>query len=134
MLDPLALVWYYGDDCVLLLYGYSFTTITSGTAAPLGIFLPCIIIGCQHWTHIWKYCHLYVSWRSKHSPLELRNNRWPQLLLSGSTRMSYSLAVIMFRDYPQMLICSCLIIFSLFVSYGVGGLVYRGLICGDYES
>ena len=31
---------------VFFLIWYIFTITTSGTAAPLGIFLPCIIIGC----------------------------------------------------------------------------------------
>ena len=54
-------------------------------------------------------------------------------MLSGSTRMSYSIAVIMLETTSDVNLFLP-IIFSLFVSYGVGGLFTRSLYVGTMRA
>lgn len=44
-LDPLN-SFSYQEVIAFFLIWFVFTTLTSGTAAPTGIFMPCILIGC----------------------------------------------------------------------------------------
>ena len=69
--------------------------ITSGTAAPCGIFMPCILIGCAI-GHI--YGIILHEWLFPGNT-DIHPQSYAIIgaaaLLSGSTRMTYSLAVIM---------------------------------------
>lgn len=54
-------------------------------------------------------------------------------MLSGSTRMTYSLAVIMLETTSDVDLFIP-IIFALFVSYGVGGIFSRSLYAGTLRA
>lgn len=101
---------------------YFFTCITSGTAVPCGIFLPCILIGCAL-GHIYNKFHLMIF---INSPYTLKPDTMAILgaaaVLSGSTRMTYSLAVIMLETTSNVELFLP-IIFTLFASYGAGTLL-----------
>lgn len=82
------------DMLVFFLLWYVFTILTSGTALPAGIFMPCIMIGCA-------LGEMYYTIATYFFPDN--QDLYPQsyaligaaAMLSGSTRMTYSLAVIM---------------------------------------
>ncbi|CDW77635.1 chloride channel protein 7 [Stylonychia lemnae] len=102
---------------------YIFLCLTSGVAAPLGIFIPCILIGCSL-GHLYFKIH-YMIFSASDSEL-IRPSTFAILgstaVLAGSTRMTYSLAVIMLETTSSVDIFLP-IIFTLFVSYGSGTLL-----------
>jgi H+/Cl- antiporter ClcA len=114
-----------------------FTYITSGTAVPCGIFLPCMVIGCGL-GHIYHPLHLYLCAlfpeSIKNDPI---NSETVAILgaaavLSGSTRMTYCLAVIMLETTANVDLFLP-VIFTLFCSYGSGFLlnsrsIYKGAL------
>jgi H+/Cl- antiporter ClcA len=114
-----------------------FTYITSGTAVPCGIFLPCMVIGCGL-GHIYHPLHLYLCAlfpeSIKNDPInsETVSILGAAAVLSGSTRMTYCLAVIMLETTANVDLFLP-VIFTLFCSYGSGFLlnsrsIYKGAL------
>ncbi len=101
---------------------YFFLIMTSGTACPLGIFIPSILIGCAL-GHMYRFLHYAIF------PLDAdpKNNipattfaiMGATAMLAGATRMTYSLAVIMLETTSSVELFLP-IIFTLFISYGSG--------------
>lgn len=98
---------------------FIYLSLTSGTAAPLGIFIPCILIGCSL-GHIYSYLH-YVMFDSD-IPAPTFAILGATAMLAGSTRMTYSLAVIMLETTSSVELFLP-IVFTLFISYGSGSLL-----------
>jgi len=102
---------------------FIFLCLTSGVAAPLGIFIPCILIGCSL-GHLYYKIH-YMIFEAPDNQM-IRPSTFAILgstaVLAGSTRMTYSLAVIMLETTSSVDIFLP-IIFTLFVSYGSGTLL-----------
>jgi H+/Cl- antiporter ClcA len=106
-----------------------FTFITSGTAVPCGIFLPSIIIGCGL-GHLIYPAHLLIFGNSTYTMNESTICiLGAAAVLSGCTRMTYSLAVIMLETTTNVDLFLP-IIFTLFSSYGIGTLVINKSIYG----
>jgi CBS domain-containing protein len=114
-----------------------FTYITSGTAVPCGIFLPCMVIGCGL-GHIYHPLHLYLctffpdSLSNEPINSETVSILGAAAVLSGSTRMTYCLAVIMLETTANVDLFLP-VIFTLFCSYGAGFLlnsrsIYKGAL------
>lgn len=106
-----------------------FTFITSGTAVPCGIFLPSILIGCGL-GHLIYPLHIAIFGSSDY----IMNESTLCILgatavLSGCTRMTYSLAVIMLETTANVDLFLP-IIFTLFASYGIGTIVVNKSIYG----
>lgn len=108
---------------------YFFVCITSGTAVPVGIFIPCILIGCSV-GHLYSHLHEAMGFNVDYKSEEPGNGIEPGIfailgataVLSGSTRMTYSLAVIMLETTSSVELFLP-IIFTLFASYGMGSLL-----------
>jgi chloride channel 7 len=101
-----------------------FTTLSSGTAVPSGIFMPMIIIGCSAGI-LYSNVHYLIFPGSKELDYiepSIFAILGASSVLSGSTRMTYSLAVIMLETSSNIDLFLP-IIFTLFVSYGTGTLV-----------
>ena len=119
MLDQNA-EYYIIELIIFFTIWYIFTIITSGTAAPLGIFLPCMIIGCA-------IGHIYANISIALFPDDpnIHSQSYAIIgaasMLSGSTRMTYSLAVLMMETTSNVHLFLPMI-FSLFVSYGISSL------------
>lgn len=115
-----------------MVYGiiwYIFTTISAGTTVPSGIFLPMIIVGCS-------VGQLYSFAFNALFPDSIEKGRGPvysiigsAAMLSGSTRMTYSIAVII-METTQNLNLFLSIIFGMFFSYLVGTLFNRSIYDG----
>jgi chloride channel 7 len=112
-----------------------FTYITSGTAVPLGIFLPCMIIGCAI-GHLYHPFHVlmfpYNDFPSNEMNSETISILGAVAVLSGATRMTFCLAVIMLETTSNMDLFLP-IIFTLFCSYGSGFIfnsrsIYKGAL------
>ena len=106
-----------------------FTSITSGTAIPLGIFIPCIMIGCglgvlYYPMHTWIFGTGQFVIKQ-----EVLSILGASAVLSGATRMTYSLAVVMLETTSNVELFLP-IIFTLFTSYGVGALCIAKSIYG----
>jgi len=101
-----------------------FTYITSGTAVPCGIFLPCMVIGCAlgHIYHPFhtQFIHYFPDYIKGDSiSSETVSILGAAAVLSGSTRMTYCLAVIMLETTSNVDLFLP-VIFTIFCSYGVG--------------
>jgi len=111
-----------------------FTYITSGTALPCGIFLPCMLIGCAV-GHLYHNLHEIIFPTS--FVFDTINSETTSILgavavLASSTRMTYSIAVIMLETASNVELFLP-ITFTLFISYGVGFLlnsrsIYKGAL------
>jgi Voltage gated chloride channel/CBS domain len=111
-----------------------FTYVTSGTAVPCGIFLPCMLIGCAL-GHIYHPIHILLF--PGHTIEMQMNSETISILgaaavLSGATRMTYCLAVIMLETTSNVELFLP-IIFTLFTSYGSGFIlnsrsIYKGAL------
>lgn len=112
---------------------YLFTIITSGTAAPLGIFLPCMIIGCAL-GHFYGNIELLI-YPDEQKTIVISSYAiiGAAAVLSGSTRMSFSLSVIMLETTSDVNLFIP-VIFSLFVSYGVGRIFTKSLYSGTLRA
>ncbi|CDW84850.1 h(+) cl(-) exchange transporter 7-like isoform 2 [Stylonychia lemnae] len=113
---------------IFMFIWYFFVCITSGTAVPVGIFIPCILIGCSV-GHVYSHIHEAMGFKVNYSdPSEsgIQPGIFAILgataVLSGSTRMTYSLAVIMLETTSSVELFFP-IIFTLFASYGTGALL-----------
>lgn len=104
---------------------FVFTSLSSGTAVPSGIFMPCILIGCSL-GHIYGPLHALIFNKHKTDENFIPPSTFAILgataVLSGSTRMTFSLAVIMLETTNSVELFLP-IIFTLFVSYGTGTLL-----------
>lgn len=103
---------------------YFYVIITMGTACPLGIFIPCILIGCGL-GDVYSRIHYEIGFgitTNERIPPAVFAILGASAVLSGSTRMTYSLAVIMLETTSSVELFLP-IIFTLFVSYGTGTLV-----------
>lgn len=103
----------------------SFTYITSGCAVPCGIFLPCMLIGCAM-GQIYYYFHGVIfegcdpsmkAYDQMCINPETMSILGAAAVLSGATRMTYCLAVIMLETTSNTELFLP-IIFTLFTSYG----------------
>ena len=111
----------------------TFMYITSGTAVPCGIFLPCMLIGCAL-GHLYHPLHLMMF---PYNPdLVIKSSTVSILgaaaVLSGATRMTYCLTVIMLETTSNVDLFLP-IIFTLFCSYGSGFIlnprsIYKGAL------
>lgn len=107
---------------IFFLLWSTFSSISAGTAVPSGIFMPCIIMGCA-------LGHIYDIFHKTMFPFSLMKMK-PETLailgasavLSGSTRMNYSLAVIMLETTSNVDMFLP-ILFTLFASFGTGSLL-----------
>ena len=95
----------------------------------MGIFLPCIIIGCALGR---IYGNIVTGWFPD-SAENLNSQAYAIIgasaMLSGSTRMTYSLAVIMLETTSNVDLFLPMI-FALFFSYAVGSTFNRSLYAG----
>ncbi len=127
----------YFDWVNVLIYTitwFIFTSISSGTAVPSGIFLPCMIVGCGI-GNLYGGIHVKIfNSDSELIDLETMSILGATAVLSGSTRMTYSLAVIM-METTQNVSLFLPIIFTLFSSYGVGTiLINKSIYAGALRS
>mmetsp|Transcript_11579 Transcript_11579/g.8458 ORF Transcript_11579/g.8458 Transcript_11579/m.8458 type:complete len:172 (-) Transcript_11579:651-1166(-) len=123
---PFTAMLYY------FLIWYFFTMITSGTAIPCGIFIPCIIIGASV-----GEMYAAVSYKIQGDNVNIHPESYAVMgaaaMLSGSTRMTYSLAVLMLETtsnvdlFLPMITC-------LFTSYATGSIFTRSLYSGYMRS
>jgi CBS domain-containing protein len=106
---------------------FSFTCITSGTIVPAGIFLPCILIGCALGT-VYAELHNSIFHPSDDESHEDGTGRirpsffailGATAMLSGATRMTFALAVIMLETTASVDLFIPIVL-TLFVSYGFG--------------
>ena len=78
---------------IFLMMWYVLTTLSAGTAVPSGIFLPIIIVGCAlgnlYYQIVGAMFEVNASIAAKYSVIGAA------AMLSGATRMTYSVAVIM---------------------------------------
>lgn len=95
---------------------------------PIGIFIPCILIGCSL-GHVYSHLHQAMGFKVIMSPGDTEGIYagifailGATAVLSGSTRMTYSLAVIMLETTSSVELFMP-IIFTLFMSYGTGALL-----------
>lgn len=109
-----------------LIVWFSFTCITSGTIVPAGIFLPCIIIGCALGTvYATFHNNIFHSDDITHpdGTGKIRASFFAILgstaMLSGATRMTFALAVIMLETTASVDLFIPIVL-TLFVSYGFG--------------
>ena len=109
-----------------LLVWFSLTCITSGTIVPAGIFLPCIIIGCALGT-VYATLHNNIFHNGEETYSDgtgkIRASFFAILgataMLSGATRMTFALAVIMLETTASVDLFIPIVL-TLFVSYGFG--------------
>jgi H+/Cl- antiporter ClcA len=109
------------NSVILLFIWLFFTTITSGTAVPSGIFLPCIIIGCCM-GNAYAPVHKMIFQEGSTCSSSMFAILGASAMLSGSTRMTYSLAVVILETTSNIELFLP-IIFTLFISYGTGSLL-----------
>lgn len=111
-----------------------FTSWTSGTAIPSGIFLPCMLIGCAL-GHIYHPYHVML-FPGTDEAMQLNSETISILgaaaVLSGATRLTYCLVVIMLETSSNVDLFLP-IIFTLFTSYGSGFIlnprsIYKGAL------
>jgi H+/Cl- antiporter ClcA len=111
---------------------YLFTIYTSGTAVPSGIFMPCILVGCAYGR---VYGIILEHWFPDNPNIHGQSYSiiGAAAMLSGSTRLTYSLAVIMLET-TQNVNLFLPILFSLFASYGAGSVFNKSLYIGALRS
>eukprot|EP00347_Sterkiella_histriomuscorum_P003230 403365093 len=111
------------NAAIFTILWFIFLCITSGVAAPLGIFIPCILIGCGL-GHMYFHLHykIFTFEEDNHIKAATFATLGATAVLAGSTRMTYSLAVIMLETTSSVDIFLP-IIFTLFISYGSGTLL-----------
>lgn len=104
---------------------FVFLSLTSGTAVPMGIFMPCIMLGCGI-GHMYYYLHYTIFPYNDDPDSHIHAATFAILgataVLAGSTRMTYSLAVIMLETTSNVELFLP-IVFTLFVSYGSGSIL-----------
>lgn len=110
---------------IFILIWTFFTCVTSGTIVPAGIFLPCILIGCALGQ---LYAPVHNQMFHPHYDPNVPNSGinpsffsiiGATAVLSGATRMTFALAVIMLETTASVDLFLP-IIFTLFISYGTG--------------
>lgn len=116
----------FSNACIFGLIWLLFTSLSSGSAVPSGIFLPCILIGCAL-GHIYSKLHPLIFGEVPHTDDNYIQPATYAILgaasvLSGSTRMTFSLAVIMLETSSSVELFLP-IIFTLFISYGTGAVL-----------
>jgi H+/Cl- antiporter ClcA len=120
---------------MFLVVWYGFTCITSGVIVPAGIFLPCILIGCALGT-IYTKLHNSIFHADEEFYFNETTNgkgRIPEsffailgatAMLSGATRMTFALAVIMLETTASVDLFIPIIL-TLFISYGFGYVSFK---------
>lgn len=112
----------FRNSMIFFFVWYFFTCITSGTMTPAGIFLPCILIGCAL-GQIYAPIHNKMFHPKENDPRFIQNSFFSILgataVLSGATRMTFALAVVMLETTASVDLFLP-IIFTLFISYGTG--------------
>lgn len=113
----------FSNALIFFCIWFVFTTLTAGTAAPSGIFMPCIMIGCGL-GHMYSFLHVEIfGVYEKADPNFIYPSTFAILgataVLSGATRMTFALAVIMLETTSSVELFLP-IIFTLFISYGTG--------------
>mmetsp|Transcript_8099 Transcript_8099/g.5763 ORF Transcript_8099/g.5763 Transcript_8099/m.5763 type:complete len:134 (+) Transcript_8099:1202-1603(+) len=104
---------------------YLLTIITYGTAVPAGLFLPGILIGCS----LGRMLALLIE-TNLVNHTEVQPATYAIIgaasVLAGYSRLSFSLAVIMLETTENVNLFLP-IIFTLFISFGVGRLFNRSM-------
>lgn len=117
---------------IFFLVWYVLTTLSSGTCAPSGIFLPMIIIGCALGFIYYDIFHsIFPDYQTNHA--STYSIIASAAMLAGSTRMTYSLAVIM-METTQNVNLFLPIIFAMFCSYGIGNVFNKSIYYGALRS
>lgn len=114
------------NACIFGVIWFVFTSISSGSAVPSGIFLPCILIGCAV-GQIYSNLHPLIFGHYETTDARYIYPATFAILgaasvLSGSTRMTFSLAVVMLETTSSVELFLP-IIFTLFISYGTGAVL-----------
>lgn len=111
------------NAAIFLLVWYTFTCVTSGTMCPAGIFLPCILIGCALGQLYGPLHNKIFHPRGAEDPELIKTSFFSIIgataVLSGATRMTFALAVVMLETTASVDLFLP-IIFTLFISYGTG--------------
>ena len=100
-----------------------FTIITYGTAVSAGLFLPGILIGCSMGRILGRIIEDYLDKDVHPSTYAIIG---AASVLSGYSRLSFSLAVIMLETTENVNLFLP-IIFALFISYSIGGIFNNSL-------
>jgi H+/Cl- antiporter ClcA len=125
-------MWY--NVFVFLVNWILFTYVTSGTALPCGIFLPCMLIGCAIGI-LYHPLHMMIfSYDDPNDNLKVQTAAilGAAAVLSGATRMTYCLVVLMMETASNVELFLP-IIFTIFISYGSGFIlmprsIYKGAL------
>jgi H+/Cl- antiporter ClcA len=115
----------FSNSLIYAIIWFVFLTVSSGASVPMGIFMPCIVIGCAV-GQMYYYLHYLMFPFNEDSSTHIHSATFAILgatsVLAGSTRMTYSLAVIMLETTSSVELFLP-IVFTLFVSYGTGSLL-----------
>jgi H+/Cl- antiporter ClcA len=111
---------------MFLLVWFAFTCLTSGMVLPAGIFLPCILIGCSLGT-LYAPLHNIIFHPNDQHNIDGSGKVLPSFfailgaaaVLSGATRMTFALAVIMLETTSSVDLFIPIVL-TLFVSHGFG--------------
>ena len=110
---------------IFLIVWFSFTCLTSGMILPAGIFLPCILIGCSLGALYTPLHNRIFHYNDPHNYLDGSGEILPSFfailgaaaMLSGATRMTFALAVIMLETTSSVDLFIPIVL-TLFVSHG----------------
>jgi len=120
----------YSQLVLFFIIWYSFTMVTYGTSVPAGLFLPGILIGCS----LGRIVGHFIEFRFIR---DIRPSTYAIVgaasILSGYTRLTFSLAVIMLETTENVSLFLP-IISALFVSFGVGRIFNRSLYMSSVKS
>jgi chloride channel 7 len=111
-------VFDYNPLLIHFLIWFLMTTVTYGTAVPAGLFLPGILIGCSLGRMMTLFLSTYLNHEA--SPATY-GTIGAAAVLSGYTRLSFSLAVIMLETTENINLFLP-ITFTLIISFAVGQL------------
>jgi hypothetical protein len=124
----------FSNIAIFLVNWICLTYITSGTAVPCGIFLPCMLIGCAL-GHVYHPVHIMITpYRNSEDCINAETVAilGAAAVLSGATRMTFCLVVIMLETTSNIDLFLP-VIFTIFTSYGMGFVlmprsIYKGAL------
>jgi chloride channel 3/4/5 len=113
----------FNNSLIFLIVWFIFTTLTSGTVCPGGIFMASMLIGCAL-GEMYTPLHNMIFHPGGHGEIQasLFAILGATAVLSGATRMSLGLAVVILETTANFELFLP-IIFTLFVSFGAGNLL-----------
>lgn len=123
-------VFSYETLLLFFLIWFIFTCVTYGTAVPAGLFLPGILIGCALGRVLGLFIENYIVQEIHPSTYAIIG---AASVLAGYSRLSFSLAIIMLETTENVNLFLP-IIFSLFVSFAIGGIFNKSLYVGAIHS